>query len=82
MDTIKNHNFCMIEFLQTIKRQGFEFNHSGGESHMSDYNHSVITIHQQYQLGTGKHSMLTCSATSFYKTFLSVEESFDFRLFG
>lgn len=82
MDAIKDHNFCITEFIEKLTAQGFDARHSGGTFISNDSDKNVKKIHQQYQIGTNKSSILTCSATSFYKTFLSVEESFDFLMFG
>ena len=76
-------NFNNLEFVQDLNENGFDIHNVGGTLN-TDYNFGEVVSFKngQYQLIGDESTILTCNATTFYKTLIDVEAEFKYTLFG
>lgn len=76
-------NFNDLEFVQDLNENGFDVHNVGGTINTDFRLGDVINFKNgQYQLIGEESTILTCNATTFYKTLIDVEAEFKYTLFG
>ena len=79
----KKTNFNDLEFVQDLNENGFDVHNIGGTTNQDYTNGEVFAFQNgQYQLIGEESVILTCDATTFYKTLIDVEAQFKYTLFG
>lgn len=72
-----------LSFVELLEENGFDIHNIGGTSN-NDFIDGQVNYFKngQTQLVGETNVILTCSANTFYKTLLDVEERFNYQLFG